>query len=114
MVTEAGPRKERPVSIVAKKIGSDGSVENIFLDDDPDDQRLIDALGGGGDLVTVWSVGPWEILTTSKSDDHLIVGVPSYISDWPKKRETCTLDDNLLKEHASQGIQALKCWLESD
>lgn len=108
LTEEKRRRKERSMAIVAKKVGSDGSVEDIYLADDPSDQSLIDTLGGQGDLVTVGYVGRWEILTTSKSDDHLIVGNTPHISDWPKKRDTCTLDDTLLKARANKGIRALK------
>ena len=52
-------RKERLLSIIAKKVGPDGSVVDVPLDDDPTDQSLIDTLGGKGDLVTVGYVGQW-------------------------------------------------------
>ena len=43
------------MTITAKKIGPDGSVVDVPLDDDPKDIDLINALGGEGqsDIVTI-------------------------------------------------------------
>lgn len=81
-----------------KKVCGDESVEDISVSDDPTDPDLIDALGGLGDLV---KVGEWEdqwvILTTTESNDYLIVGFPPYISADSPKRRTCNLSDQQAK-----------------
>ena len=107
MTGRMGLRKERLLSIVAKKVCSNGSVKDVELDCDPTDKQLVDELGGQGDLVKVGEVGQWDILTTTESEDYLIVGPPPNISDRRKKRETCTLDDELLRKQAIKGIKAL-------
>lgn len=90
--------RRKPVPIIVKKVCGNGSIEDIWVSDDPTDQELIDALGGQGNLVTEkqWE-DQWEILKSTESDDYLIVGVPPHISADSPKRKTCNLSDQQAK-----------------
>ena len=92
------------MTITAKKIGPDGSVVDVPLDDDPKDIDLINALGGEGqsDIVTIGWIYSWEILKIAECDDLLIVGAPPYVGSSPR-RQTCNLND----QQASAAIRAL-------
>ena len=92
------------MSIDAKRINSTGTVSTVTLTtDDPSEVDILDALGGKGNLVTLGRIGPWEILKTSEpNSDTLVIGAAPYIDAHPKRRTSCTLDDQKIK-----GLNAL-------
>jgi hypothetical protein len=83
------------VPIDAKRIDAKGGITTVPLSsEDPADIDLVNALGGKGHLMTLGQIGPWEVLSTSdRKDETLVIGRPPYISDHPKRRSSCTLDD---------------------
>ena len=88
------------MAIDAKRVDANGNIRTVRLTtDDPSDVDLIGALGGKGNLITLGQIGTWEVLTTSEApDEALVVGRPPFISDYPKRRTSCTLDDDKISQ----------------
>jgi len=97
----SGATREQPhswnilMAINAKLVTRQGPIEDVTLElDDPRDIDLIEALGGGG-LVTLGRIGPWEVLATTWANNApaLVIGVPPDISDAEPRRQTCDLNN---------------------
>lgn len=86
------------MAIVVKIFNATGTVTTKTLNsDDPSDKEIIDVLGGSAqtDLKQIGQVGAWDVVkTTDSNSDTLIIGKALYISDDPKRRESCMLSDD--------------------
>jgi hypothetical protein len=86
------------MAIDVKLFNSTGTVTTkTIISDDPSDKEIIDVLGGSAqaDLKQIGQVGAWDVVkTTDSNSDTLIIGKAPYISDDPKRRESCVLSDD--------------------
>lgn len=86
------------MAITAKRVSPDGSVEDVHLNDNPDNMDLINALGGRGDIVTLGWIFSWEILKTTEGEDILVVGAPPFIDVLNPRRQTCDFGDQKARD----------------
>lgn len=90
--------------ICAQVVDANGQVKAVELQDDPTDDALGKALGGGGSYTSLAVVKGWEVgaivqkveatddgYNTTLGPSTLVVDAPPSVGTFPKVRKTCNL-----------------------